>query len=75
MANPLLPAGRTTPIAAYIGVRRLPPFNLVLKVSAVDASNRTRQPNALQGQGISSALLGGQNGGAGATTLKAVGGF
>jgi hypothetical protein len=73
MANPLLPAGRTTPIAAYIGARTQPPFNLVLKISAVDASNRTRQPSAIQGQGISSAVLGGQNGGAGTTTIKANG--
>lgn len=67
MANPLLPAGRTTPLAAYIAARTLPPFNLVLKIRAVDASNRTAQPSAIQGTGISSALLGGS------TTLKAVG--
>ena len=72
MANPLLPAGRTTPIAAYIGVRTQPPFNLVLKISAVDAANRAAQPHAASGQGISTALLGGPNGG---TTIKAVGSF
>lgn len=68
--NPLLPAGRTTPIAAYIGVRTLPPFNLVLKVGAVTPANRTRQPSAIQGTGVGSALLGGPNGG---TTLRANG--
>lgn len=73
MANPLLPAGRTTPIAAYIGARTKPPFNLVLRTTSVDASNRTRQPSAIQGQGISSAVLGGQKGGAGTVTIKAVG--
>jgi hypothetical protein len=67
MANPLLPAGRTTPIAAYIGVRSLPPFNLVLKTSSVGRADRTRQPSPIQGQGVSSALLGGS------TTIKANG--
>jgi hypothetical protein len=67
MANPLLPAGRTRPIAAYIGARSLPPFNLVLKTSSVGPANRTRQPSALQGAGVSSALLGGT------TTVKALG--
>ena len=67
MANPLLPAGRTTPIAAYIGARSLPPFNLVLKTSSVGPADRTRQPSAIQGQGVSSALLGGS------TTIKANG--
>lgn len=69
MANPLLPAGRTTPIAAYIGARDTQKFNLALHISAVTATNRTDQPSAAGGQGVSSALLGGT------TTLKAIGSF
>lgn len=72
MANSLLPAGRTRPIAAYIAVRDNGPFGNSAHVVAVDASNRTDQPNAASGQGVGSALLGGTNGG---TTLKVVGGL
>jgi len=67
MANPLLPAGRTRPLAAYIAARTLPPFNLVNRTTFVDASTRTRQPNANAGGGVGSALLGGS------VTIKNVG--
>ena len=70
--NALLPAGRTRPIPAYIGVRDNGPFGNSARVVAVTPANRTDQLTAASGQGVGSALLGGPNGG---TTLKLVGGL
>jgi len=73
MANPLLPPGRTRPIAAFVAATRRPRRSVpspVVDANEVDLDNRRRQPSALQGAGISSALLGGQKG---MTTLRAHG--
>jgi len=69
MTNPLLPPGRKTPLVPYVSLARSVPFNHVLKVRAMEATSveRTRQPSALQGAGICTALLGGSG------TLKALG--
>jgi len=56
MANPILPAGRTTPIPAYIGVRDNGPFGNSNRVRGVSANNEAGPQN---GAGVSGPLLGG----------------
>lgn len=59
MSNPLQPAGRSTPVAAYIAVRDNGPFGNSNRVRGVSAGNRGGPQN---GAGVSSAKLGGPNG-------------
>jgi hypothetical protein len=56
MANSLLPAGRTTPIPAYIAVRDNGPFGNSNRVRGVSADNPAGPDN---GAGVSTAQLGG----------------
>jgi len=65
--NPLLPAGRTTPINAYIALRQHGVFANVLHVRGVTAATTRSGPQ--NGQGISGPRLGGT------TTLQANGSF
>lgn len=66
--NPLLPPGRTTPLAPYVRLSGSVPFKQVLRVRGAAApTNRDRPPSALQGAGISTSLLGGS------VTLRALG--
>lgn len=59
MANPLLPAGRTTPIAAYIALRDNGPFGNSNNTRAVSANNPAGPQNLA---GVGSAKLGGASG-------------
>lgn len=59
MSNPVLPAGRTTPVPAYIAVRDNGPFGNSNRVRGVSANNESGPQN---GAGVSSAKLGGPNG-------------
>ena len=60
MANALQPAGRSTPIAAYIALRDNRPFGNSNRVRGVSANNPAGPRNAA---GVSTAKLGGaQNG-------------
>lgn len=65
--NPLMPAGRTTPINAYIALRSRGVFANVLKVRGVTSATTAAGPQ--NGQGISGPRLGGT------TSLQALGGF
>ena len=56
MANSLLPAGRTTPIPAYIAVRDNGPFGNSNRVRGVSADNPAGPTNTM---GVSTAQLGG----------------
>lgn len=55
MANPLLPTGRTTPIAAYIALRDNSLFGNSNRVRGVSANNEAGPQN---GAGVSTAKLG-----------------
>ncbi len=59
MANPLLPDGRTTPIAAYIAVRDNSLFGNCNRVRGVSANNEAGPQNAA---GVSGPKLGGSSG-------------
>jgi hypothetical protein len=60
MANRLQPAGRTTPVAAYIALRDNGPFGNSNRIRGVHANNPASPRNAA---GVSTAKLGGvQNG-------------
>jgi hypothetical protein len=59
MANPIQPAGRTTPVAAYIALRDNGPFGNSNRTRAVSANNPAGPRN---GGGVSTAKLGGPNG-------------
>lgn len=59
MANPLQPAGRTRPIAAYIAVRDNGPFGNSNRVRGVYANNPAGPQNTA---GVSGPKLGGANG-------------
>lgn len=59
MANPLLPTGRTTPVAAYIALRDNGPYGNSNRVRGVSANNPAGPQNTA---GVSSAKLGGANG-------------
>lgn len=56
MANPLLPTGRTTPIAAYIALRDNGPYGNSNRVRGVSANNPAGPRNTT---GVSTARLGG----------------
>lgn len=55
--NPLLPTGRTTPVAAYVALRDNGPFGNSNRVRGVTASTTREGP--VNGAGVSSAKLGG----------------
>lgn len=55
--NPLLPPGRTTPIAAYIALHSTGPFANAARTRGVTAA--TTRAGPVNGAGVSSALLGG----------------
>ena len=59
MANPILPAGRTTPVPAYIALRDNSPFGNSNRTRGVSANNPAGPRNTM---GVSSAKLGGTNG-------------
>lgn len=54
--NPLLPAGRTTPIAAYIALRDNGPFGNSNRVRGISANNPAGPRNTT---GVGTAQLGG----------------
>jgi len=56
MANPIQPAGRTTPVPAYIALRDNGPFGNSNRVRGVTANNPAGPQN---GAGVSTAQLGG----------------
>lgn len=66
MSNPLLPTGRTTPVAAYIAVRDNGPYGNCNRVRGVHANNPAGPQN---GAGVSGPKLGGPNG----VTLQVLG--
>jgi len=66
--NPILPAGRTTPIAAYIALREHGTFANVMRVRAVTANNPQGPRNTC---GIGTARLGGAT----RVTLQAISHF
>lgn len=55
--NPLLPTGRTTPMAAYIALRNNGPYCNSNRVRGVTAATTAAGPS--NGAGVSSAKLGG----------------
>lgn len=55
--NPLMPTGRTTPIAAYIALRDNRPFGNCNRVRGVTQATSAAGP--FNGAGVSSAKLGG----------------
>ena len=59
MANPILPAGRTTPIPAYIALRDNGPYGNSNRVRGVSANNPAGPRNTM---GVGGAKLGGTNG-------------
>jgi len=59
MSNPIQPAGRTTPVPAYIALRDNGPFGNSARVRGVSANNPAGPQNAA---GVSTAKLGGPNG-------------
>lgn len=67
MANPLLPANRTTPINAYVALRSHGWGANILHVRGVTQSTTRSGPQ--NGEGISSAKLGGS------ASLQALGSF
>lgn len=56
MSNPILPAGRTTPLPPYIAVRDNGPFGNSNRVRGVSANNPAGPRNTT---GVSTAQLGG----------------
>ena len=66
--NPILPAGRTTPVAAYIALRESGVFANVLRVRGVTANNPSGPRNTC---GISTPRLGGTT----QVTLQAISSF
>ena len=54
--NPLMPSNRTTPINAYIALRRTGPFANVQRVRAVTVATTAAGPQ--NGSGMGGALLG-----------------
>ena len=59
MANKLQPAGRTTPVPAYIALRDNRPFGNSNRVRGVSTNNPAGPQNTM---GVGSATLGGPNG-------------